>query len=134
MINNVTIMGRLTADPELKATNNGTSVTSFSIAVDRRFTPAGSDKATDFINCVAWRGTAEFIAKYFRKGDMIAVTGEIQTRSYTDRDGNKRTAVEVVIANASFCGSKNSRNNEAEETTEAEYEDVTNLYDGDLPF
>ena len=106
MINNVTLMGRLTAAPELKQTTNGTSVTAFCIAVDRRFQKDG-DKQADFINCVAWRNTAEFITKYFNKGDMIAVTGEIQTRKYKDNGGNNRVAVEVVIDNASFCGGKN---------------------------
>lgn len=134
MINNVTIMGRLTAAPELKATSSGISVTSFCIAVDRRYTPAGGEKATDFINCVAWRNTAEFVAKYFKKGDMIAVTGEIQTRGYTDRDGNKRTAVEVVINNASFCGSKSNGNNELAAPSETEWADVTEEIDDDLPF
>ena len=113
MINNVTLMGRLTAAPELKSTNSGTSVTAFCIAVDRRFQKDG-DKQADFINCVAWRNTAEFIAKYFGKGDMIAVTGEIQTRKYTDKNGNNRVAVEVVIDNASFCGGKNNGDTVAE--------------------
>lgn len=107
MINNVTLMGRLTAAPELKTTRSGTSATAFCIAVDRRFQQKDAEKQTDFINCVAWRNTAEFITKYFSKGDMIAVTGEIQTRKYQDRNGNNRVAVEVVIDNASFCGGKN---------------------------
>lgn len=107
MINNVTLMGRLTAAPELKQTTGGTSVTTFCIAVDRRFQQKDGGKTTDFINCVAWRNTAEFIAKYFNRGDMIAVTGEIQTRKYQDNSGNNRVAVEVVINNASFCGGKN---------------------------
>jgi single-strand DNA-binding protein len=111
MINNVTLMGRLTAAPELKQTGSGISVTAFCIAIDRRFQKDG-EKQADFINCVAWRNTAEFIARYFGKGDMIAVTGAIQTRKYQDNSGNNRVAVEVVIDNASFCGGKNSASTE----------------------
>ena len=107
MVNSVVLMGRLTADPELKTTPSGVSVTSFSIAVDRSYAKQGEDRATDFINIVAWRQSAEFITRFFRKGSMIAVEGSIQTRNYTDKDGNKRTAFEVVVNRASFCGSKN---------------------------
>ena len=108
MINNVTLMGRLTAAPELKQTPSGASVTTFCIAVERRYQPKDGEKQADFINCVAWRNTAEFITKYFGKGDMIAVIGEIQTRKYKDNSGNNRVAVEVVIDNVSFCGGKNN--------------------------
>ena len=108
MINNVTLMGRLTAAPELKTTKSGTTVTSFCIAIDRRYQPKEGEKQTDFINCIAWRNTAEFITRYFKKGDLIALTGEIQTRKYKDNDGNSRTAFEVVINQASFCGGKNN--------------------------
>lgn len=132
MINNVTLLGRLTAAPELKATASGTSVTTFCIAIDRRYQPKDGEKQTDFINCVAWRSTAEFIAKYFSKGDMIAVTGEIQTRNFEDKNGNKRTAVEVIIAQASFCGGKNGGNN-AEEAQQTEAAATVTFYD-DLPF
>lgn len=106
MINNITLMGRLTADPELKTTTTGLSVTSFSIAVDRGYARNGEERQTDFINIVAWRQTAEFICRYFKKGSMIALTGSLQTRSYEDRNGNRRTAYEVVVDNVSFCGSK----------------------------
>ncbi|MCL2013675.1 MAG: single-stranded DNA-binding protein [Oscillospiraceae bacterium] len=105
-MNKAILMGRLTADPELRTTPNGISVTSFSIAVDRRFTQKGAEKQTDFINIVAWRHTAEFISKYFSKGNMIALEGSIQTRNYEDKNGNKRTAVEVVAENSYFTGSK----------------------------
>lgn len=104
MINNVTLMGRMTADAELRTTPNGKSVASFSIAVERDFTQNGT-RPTDFINLVAWGKTAEFITNYFGKGDMIAVTGSIQTRQY-EKDGSKRTATEVIVDKASFCGSK----------------------------
>lgn len=110
MINNVTLMGRLTARPELKTTQSGATVTGFCIAVERRFQPKDGDKITDFINCVAWRNTAEFITRFFDKGDMIAVTGEIQTRAYKDNSGNNRTAFEVVVNQASFCGNKSNGN------------------------
>lgn len=106
MLNCAVIMGRLTADPELRTTPNGISVTSFSVAVDRGYAKAGEERQTDFINVVAWRGTAEFVSRYFRKGSMIAVQGAIQTRNYEDRNGNKRTAFEIVADNVSFCGSK----------------------------
>lgn len=106
MLNCAVIMGRLTADPELRTTPNGISVTSFSVAVDRSYQKAGEDRQTDFINVVAWRNTAEFVSRYFRKGSMIAVQGSIQTRNYEDRNGNKRTAFEIVADNVSFCGSK----------------------------
>lgn len=106
MINNITLMGRLTADPELKTTTSGLSVTTFSIAVDRAFARSGEERQTDFINIVAWRQNAEFICRYFKKGNMIALTGSLQSRSYEDRNGNRRTAYEVVVDRASFCGSK----------------------------
>ena len=106
MLNNVVLMGRLTADPELRQTSTGIEVTSFSIAIDRGYVRQGEERQTDFINCVAWRQTAKFITSYFRKGQMIAVTGSLQTRSYEDKNGNKRVATDVVVANASFCGSK----------------------------
>lgn len=104
MINTVALMGRLTADPELKHTSNGIAVVSFCVAVNRRF----KDQQADFINCVAWRQTAEFVCKYFGKGQMIGLEGSIQTRNYTDQDGNKRNATEVLAENVSFCESKKS--------------------------
>ena len=104
MINNVILTGRLTADPELKTTPSGVSVISVCIAVDRRYQPKDGEKLTDFINCVAWRNTAEFITRYFRKGDMIGVIGEIQTRKYKDKNGYDRWTTEVIINQAEFCG------------------------------
>lgn len=99
-------MGRLTEAPELKTTNSGAAVTSFSIAVERNYAPKGQERETDFIRITAWRQTAEFVCKYFTKGSMIALQGELQTRKYEDKHGNKRTAVEVVADNVSFCCSK----------------------------
>ena len=106
MINNVVLMGRLVATPELRSTGTGVSVASFTLAVDRSYAKQGEQRQADFIDCVAWRSTAEFITKYFQKGSMIAVTGSIQTRNYEDKNGNKRKAVEVIVDNVSFCGSK----------------------------
>lgn len=108
MLNIAVLMGRLVADPELRHTPNGIAVTTFTIAVDRGYAKAGTERQADFIDIVAWRGTAEFVCKYFRKGQMIAVEGSIQTRSYTDRDGNKRKAFEIQANNVSFTESKRS--------------------------
>lgn len=106
MINSVVIMGRLTYEPELRATPSGVSVVRFQVAVDRSYQKAGEERKTDFIDVTAWRQTAEFVSKYFRKGSMIAVEGSIQTDNFTDKDGNKRKSVQVVASNVSFCGSK----------------------------
>lgn len=110
-INNVTLMGRITHELELRKTNNGTSVVNFTIAVDRKYQTPGEERKTDFIDCVAWRGTADFICTYFKRGAMIAVEGEIQTDNYTDKDGNKRKKTEILVNNASFCGSKSEGGN-----------------------
>ncbi len=110
MINRVVLMGRLTADPELRQTPNGISVASFSVAINRNYSSKSGERQTDFINIVAWRQTAEFVSRYFHKGNMIALDGSIQTRNYTDKNGNKRTAFEVVAENVSFCESKASQN------------------------
>lgn len=104
-MNKVFLMGRLTADPELRQSPSGVSLTSFSIAVDRRFTKDGN-RQTDFIRCTAWRQTAEFICKFFKKGSMICVIGNIQTRSWDGQDGKKQFATDVVIEEAYFTGSK----------------------------
>lgn len=106
MLNIAAIMGRLTADPELRHTPNGVAVTTFTLAVERSYAPQGQERQTDFIDVVAWRGTGEFVCKYFTKGRMMAVNGAIQTRNYEDRDGNKRKAVEIVADNVSFAGDK----------------------------
>lgn len=106
-MNSVCLLGRLTADPELRQTQSQIPVLSFTIAVDRTFQPKGQEqRQADFINLVAWRQTAEFISRYFHKGQRIAVQGSLQSRQYTDKDGNKRTAYEVVVDNAFFCESK----------------------------
>ena len=106
MLNHIVIMGRLTRDPELRRTNSGTSVASFTVAVDRDFAQDGQEKETDFIDCVAWRQTGEFVSKYFAKGRMIVVSGRLQIRSWTDKDGNKRRSAEIVVDHAYFADSK----------------------------
>ena len=111
MLNCVAIMGRLTRDPELKTTGTGVSVVSFTVAVDRNFVRAGEERQADFIDVVAWRQTAEFICKYFHKGSMIAIDGSIQTRSWEDKEGNKRKSTEIAANNVSFCGSKSESGN-----------------------
>ena len=147
MFNLVVLTGRLTAEPELKTTPNGVSVTSFSIAVERRYRQ-GEERQADFINIVAWRSSAEFICKYFKKGSMIGIEGSIQTRKYQDRDGNNRTAFEVVANNVQFVEFKKADNNsdnnapvdpENDPLNQLqdrlnEFEDLGNVSDEDLPF
>lgn len=108
MYNKAILIGRLTADPELRQTPNGVSVASFSIAVNRSFTSKGGERQTDFIDIVAWRQTAEFVCRYFAKGKLILIEGSIQTRQYTDKQGNNRRAWEVVADSAHFAESKNA--------------------------
>ena len=112
MLNHIVIMGRLTRDPELRRTGSGVAVASFSVAVDRDFGGRdGGEKETDFIDCVAWRQTGEFVSKYFAKGRMIVVSGRLQIRSWTDKDGNKRRTAEVVADNVYFGDSKRDNDN-----------------------
>ena len=106
MLNKIILMGRLTRDPELRRTGSGTAVTSFSLAVDRDFKSQNGEKETDFIDIVAWRGTAEFVSKYFTKGRMAVVEGRLQIRDWTDRDGGKRRSAEVIADNVYFGDSK----------------------------
>ena len=106
MLNKVFIMGRLTRDPELRRTQSGTAVTSFSLAVDRDYKSQSGEKETDFIDVVAWRSTAEFVAKYFTKGRMAVVEGRLQIRDWKDKDGNNRRSAEVVADNIYFGDSK----------------------------
>jgi single-strand DNA-binding protein len=107
MLNHITIMGRIGTDIELRITGNGVAVASFTVACDRDF-KSGGEKETDWIDCVAWRQTGEFIQKYFAKGRTIVVSGRLQMRSWTDKDGNKRKTAEVVVDNAYFGDSKNT--------------------------
>lgn len=108
MLNIAAIMGRLTADPELRQTQTGKPVASFTVAVARSFVRQGQERQTDFINVVAWGKTAEFVCRHFKKGDLIAVDGSIQTRKYQDKAGNNRTAVEIVAANVNFGGKQDA--------------------------
>ena len=106
MLNKVIAMGRLARDPELRRTNSGTAVASFTIACDRDFKSDGGEREADFIECVAWRNTAEFVSKYFTKGRMAVVSGRLQTRNWTDKEGNKRKATEIVAESVYFGDSK----------------------------
>jgi len=108
MLNVVAIMGRLVANPELRTTQNGTNVTSFRIACDRNYARAGEQRQADFLDVVAWRQQAEFVCRYFQKGSLIAIEGSLQTRQYQDKNGNNRTAVEIVANNINFAGPKSS--------------------------
>lgn len=137
-MNKVVLMGRLIRDPEMKQTRSGVAVAKFAIAVSRRFKNADGEYETDFINCTAWRNTAEFVCKYFQKGSQIAVVGSIQTQKYTDEDGNKRTSMGVVVDEVHFAGSKgNSDNTTADEAPPEFNTDFASALpddDDDLPF
>ncbi len=137
MFNLVVLTGRLTADPELKTTANGTSVTTFSIAVNRNYS-SGDERQTDFINIVAWRKTAEFVTKYFQKGSLIGIEGSIQTRRYQDKNGNNRTAFEVIANNVQFVESKrdSAPGTETASFSNADVNDFAEVdaTDDDLPF
>lgn len=133
--NHIILGGRLTAKPELKTTPNGTTVCNFTVAVNRR----GKDQTTDFINCVSFKGTAEFISKFFDKGSSICVVGSLQVRGYTDKDGNKRTATDVLVESAHFVDGKNDNASGQTETqpafsavVEAKFEALG--ADEDIPF
>lgn len=149
MLNRVVLMGRLVADPELKNTANGTSVTSFRLAVDRSFVKSGEERQADFFDVVAWRGTAEFVCKHFRKGNLIAIDGQLQSRTYQAKDGSNRHTVEVVADNVFFTGERRDAVQQGEFTpadenhTQANFEQMTGTQqefatvsdsDDDLPF
>lgn len=132
MLNHIILMGRLTRDPELRYTQSQTPVASFTIAVDRDYSGKdGGEKETDFIDIVAWRSTAQFVSKYFKKGSMAVVSGRLQIRGWTDREGNKRSSAEVVADNVYFGDSKR----DAKEETPADVHFNDDEYiDGELPF
>lgn len=140
MINMVALIGRLTFEPEVRTTPSGVSVMHFQIACDRSYQRSGQDRQADFIDCVAWRQTAEFISRYFHKGSMIAVEGTLQTSSYTDKNGNQRKQVEVLAKNVSFCGSKSETSGAAGSQPEPNNSNADNSDfdeipdDDDLPF
>lgn len=135
MLNKCFLLGRMTRDPEIRRTNGGTAVTSFTLAVDRDFKSNG-EKETDFIDVVAWRNTAEFVSKYFSKGCMAIVEGRLQIRDWTDKNGNKRRTAEVIADNVYFGDSK--RENKVENKEEPEYKQADfaeiSEEDGELPF
>ena len=137
MLNKIILMGRLTRDPDLRRTNSGTPVASFTIAVDRDFKSQDGEKETDFIDVVVWRNTAEFVSKYFTKGRMAVVEGRLQIRDWTDKDGGKRRTAEVIADNVYFGDSKN--NGAAQkDTVESLANRINHAFadadDGDLPF
>ena len=141
MLNHITIMGRLTRDPEMRSTQSGVAVASFTLAVDRDFGGKdGGEKQTDFIDCTAWRHTAEFVSKYFTKGRMAVVSGRLQIDNYTDNDGNKRKSAKVIADNIYFGDSKkdgatSGQSDEAASFTPAPSDFVpVNVDDGELPF
>lgn len=131
-MNKVILLGRLTKDPELRNTQQGLAVCSFSIAVNRRFAKEGQQNA-DFINCSAWRNTAEFISKYFSKGNMIAVVGSLQTRTWEDQGGKKQYATDVVVDEAYFTGSKENASSSAMPNAFEGFTQVDDV-EGDLPW
>lgn len=150
MLNKIILQGRLVRDPEMRTTQSGKSIASFTLAVERDFAPQGQQKETDFINCTAWNGTADFIAKYFSKGSMATLCGSLQIRSYTDRDGNKRTSPNVNVENVYFAGEKRAEESEGGEksksaakgksaysskaTPKQTFEEMEDSSDDDLPF
>lgn len=140
MINRVVLLGRIVADPELKTTQTGVSVTTFRIAVDRTYQKQGEERQADFFDIVAWRYTAEFVCKFFRKGSMIAIDGQLQSRTYQAKDGSNRYTVEVIADNASFTGEKKTspivnteeQNYSYRETENNGFEEMPS--DDDVPF
>lgn len=141
MLNHITVMGRMTRDPETRYTRNNTPVCSFTLAVERDRKNEDGSRATDFIDCVAWRSTAEFISKYFRKGSMAVAAGRLQLRDWTDKDGNKRRQAEILCENVYFGESKSTGggldqygyDNEGQKCGESPFNEIGDE-DGELPF
>lgn len=132
MLNRIIVMGRMTRDPELRRTNSGTAVASFTVAVDRDFKSQSGEKETDFIDVVAWRNTAEFVSKYFSKGRMAVVEGHLQIRDWTDKDGNKRRTAEIVADSVYFGDSKRDGGDTAQNEPQGGFSEIED--NGDLPF
>lgn len=132
MLNRIIVMGRLTRDPELRRTNSGNAVTSFTVAVDRGFKTQSGDKETDFIDVVAWRNTAEFVSKYFSNGRMAVVEGRLQLRDWTDKEGNKRRTAEIVADSVYFGDSKRDGGDTVQSEPQGSFSEIED--DGDLPF
>ena len=133
MLNKIILMGRLTRDPELRRTQSGTAVASFTLAVDRDYKPQDGERETDFIDIVAWRSTGEFVSKYFTKGRMAVVEGRLQVRDWTDKDGNKRRSTEVVADNVYFGDSKRPESDTPAEPS-GELQELPDEEKGELPF
>ena len=133
MLNKTILMGRLTRDPELRRTQSGTAVASFTLAVDRDYKPQDGERETDFIDIVAWRGTGEFVSKYFTKGRMAVVEGRLQVRDWTDKDGNKRRSTEVLADSVYFGDSKRSESGTPAEPS-GEFQELPEEEKGELPF
>lgn len=139
MYNHIAIHGRITNDIELKQTQSGVSVCNFNVAVDRSYTKQGEEKQTDFFTVVCWRGLAELVSNYFHKGKEILVSGEMQSRKWTDNDGNNRTSWEIMASTVDFCGSKSSGDSNSSPAPSTPYGKNTTAFsqpaeDGDLPF
>ena len=132
MLNRIIVMGRMTRDPELRRTNSGTAVASFSLAVDRDSKSQSGEKKTDFIDIVAWRNTAEFVSKYFSKGRMAVVEGRLQLRDWTDKEGNKRRTAEIVADSVYFGDSKRDGGDTVQSEPQGDFSEIED--DGDLPF
>ena len=133
MLNKIVLMGRLTRDPELRRTQSGTAVASFTLAVDRDYKPQDGERETDFIDIVAWRGTGEFVSKYFTKGRMAVVEGRLQVRDWKDKDGAKRRSTEVIADNVYFGDSKRSESDTPAEPS-GEFQELPEEEKGELPF
>lgn len=131
-LNRVILMGRLAETPELKQTQGGTAVTSFSVAVDRNY--GGEQKQTDFLPVTAWKGTAEFVCRYFQKGSMLALEGSLQSRQYEDKQGNRRTVYEVVADQVYFAGRKSKSGSDTASKPALHLEEFEEVEDGNLPF
>lgn len=134
MLNNVALMGRIASDLELKTVQNGAAVLSFPLAVEKNFANADGKRDSNFFQIVAWRGTAEFISKFFKKGDMIAVTGELATRDWTDKEGRKRRETEVIANSAYFTGSKSGSEREEKPAPRSPREVAKRAEEAELPF
>ena len=134
MLNKIILMGRLTRDPELRRTQSGTAVASFTLAVDRDYKPQDGERETDFIDIVAWRGTGEFVSKYFSKGRMAIVEGRLQVRDWKDKDGAKRRSTEVIADSVYFGDSKKVSESGTPAEPSGEFQEVPDEEKGELPF
>ena len=134
MLNHIPLMGRLTRDPEVRYTPQNPPGTSFSLAVERDYQPGGAEKQTDFIDCVAWRKTAEFVSKYFQKGSMAVVSGRLQIRDWTDREGGKRKSAEVAVDNVYFAERKQTQPAAGVDASPPSFDELPPDEGGELPF